>query len=123
MIYLNKYDWKLNIVILTKYSNIEEILNYYLIPEKYKQKALTRLTQFYNSGIIYNDEYNKRSIIVIGECDSLFDLVNVFEHEKNHLELFLCSIFNIDINSEEASILSGDLTEIIFKSICSKFIS
>lgn len=82
MIYLNKYDWKLNIVILTKYSNIEEILNYYLIPEKYKQKALTRLTQFYNSGIIYNDEYNKRSIIVIGECDSLFDLVNVFEHEK-----------------------------------------
>lgn len=123
MIYLYKYGWELNIIVLTRYNNVEEILNHYLIPEYYKQKALIRLTQFYNSGIIYNDECNKRSLIIIGECDSLFDLINVFEHEKNHLELFLCSVFNIDINSEEASILSGDLTEIIFKSIYSKFIS
>lgn len=45
------------------------------------------------------------------------EFVNVYNHEKNHLEMHICDEFNIDPHSEEAAELSGTLAKYLFNSL------
>ena len=48
---------------------------------------------------------------------TLEDFVNVYNHEKNHLEMHICDEFNIDPHSEEAAELSGNLAKYLYNSV------
>lgn len=115
--YLEKYDWNIYVYVLINQedvNNIDILFSKHNIPKQIMNKASYRLTEYNNSGIIYNDRENKSSIIIVSQTDSIQDLVNTITHEKNHLEMYLCDYYNINPNSEEASILSGDIAQLLF---------
>jgi hypothetical protein len=68
-----------------------------------------------NSGFIKT--FDKRSIVVINKPTTLEEFVNVYNHEKNHLEMHICEAYNIDPHSEEAAELSGNLAKCLFSSL------
>ena len=73
------------------------------------------LTTRVNSGFIKS--FDRKSIIVINKPITIEDFVNVYNHEKNHLEMHICEEFNIDPHSEEAAELSGTLAKSLFSSL------
>jgi hypothetical protein len=89
-------------------------------PESEIQRAFLNITTRINSGFIKT--FNKRSIIVINQPTTLEDFVNVYNHEKNHLEMHICEEFDIDPYSEEAAELSGNLAKCLFISLMNKIV-
>lgn len=111
---LHKYNWNIDVFILQKFSDIKDIKNYLYKYDNYKQ-MLTRLSKFKNSGFSYS--YSNNSILVIGLHDNLYELVDTFNHEKNHIETYIGNYYNIKYDSEEFSILSGNLAATLFKDL------
>ena len=69
--------------------------------------------------IIYEDKY----IIVINKPTTLEEFINVYNHEKNHLEMHICDEFNINPHSEEAAELSGNLAKCLFGSLLDELLN
>lgn len=120
-IYFQPYDWDIEIYILFKEYDINMILESLKdCPESEIQRAFLNITTRINSGFIKT--FNKRSIIVINQPTTLEDFVNVYNHEKNHLEMHICEEFDIDPYSEEAAELSGNLAKCLFISLMNKIV-
>ena len=79
------------------------------------QQAFINLTTRVDSGFIKT--LGRRSVIVINKPTTLEEFVNIFNHEKNHLEMHICDEFGIDPHSEEAAELSGMLARCLFSSL------
>ena len=115
-IYFKPYDWEIEVYIILNNCFIDTIIKSLEGSSQSEiQKAFLNLTTRVDSGFIKS--FNKRSIVVINHPTTLEDFVNVFNHEKNHLEMHICKEFNIDPHSEEASILSGNLAKYLFASL------
>jgi hypothetical protein len=120
-IYFQPYDWDIEIYILFEEYDINMILESLKgCPESEIQRAFLNITTRVNSGFIKT--FNKRSIIVINQPITLEDFINVYNHEKNHLEMHICEEFNIDPYSEEAAELSGNLAKCLFISLMNKLV-
>ena len=114
-IFIDKYDWDLIIFYNTKHKQI--------ILDTIKKagcsiKKLDNIEKFLNSdeintGFIYTNKEDRISVIVIGRASSIGEYINTLEHEKNHLEMHICSSLNIDPMSEKAAVLSGYLAQLI----------
>lgn len=111
---LYKYNWNIDVFILQKFSDIKDIKNYLYKYDNYKQ-MLTRLSKFKNSGFSYS--YPNNSILVVGLQDNLYELVDTVNHEKNHIETYIGNYYNIKYDSEDFSILSGNLAATLFKDL------
>lgn len=48
---------------------------------------------------------------------TLEEFINIYNHEKNHLEMHICDEYGIDPYSEEAAVLSGKLAKCLFQSL------
>lgn len=75
-------------------------------------KRVREIINYDNTGFTYSK--GNKTMMFINKQESLEEFVNTYEHEKNHLEMYLCQKYNIDPYSEEASILSGELSKILF---------
>ena len=111
---IRKYDW--------------DVVIYYTVDEKQKIEIVTELKELQpdketfeklernlmnselDTGFIYSSFYKKFSLIVIHKASSIGEFVNTFEHEKNHLEMHICEALDINPYSEEAAILSGEMS-------------
>ena len=68
-----------------------------------------------DTGFAYSS-YNKQySIVVIHNASSKGEVINTFEHEKNHLEMHICEALDINPYSEEAAHMSGNLAQLILE--------
>ena len=76
---------------------------------------INRLTNYRNSGFSYT--IDNKSILVVGLQDSLVDFIETFTHEKNHIETNIGDYYKIQYDSEEFSILSGQLAKNLFKDL------
>lgn len=115
-IYFRPYDWEVEVYVILKDYCIDEIINSLRnCPESEIQKAFLNLTTRMNSGFIKT--FDKRSIVVINKPTTLEEFINVYNHEKNHLEMHMCEAYNIDPHSEEAAELSGNLAKCLFSSL------
>ena len=103
-IYFKPYDWEIEVYVVLKDCPQSEI-----------QQAFLNLTTKVDSGFIRT--FNRRSIIVINKPTVIEEFVNIYNHEKNHLEMHICEEFNIDPHSEEAALLSGNLAKCLFSSL------
>ena len=109
-IYFEPYDWNIEIYVILKNCHIDDIIQSLEGNSKSKiQKAFLNITTRINSGFI--NTIDKKSIIVINKPENLEEFVNIYNHEKNHLEMHICEEFNIDPYSEEAAELSGNLAK------------
>ena len=120
-IYFQHYDWEVEVYIILKDCCIEEIIQSLRhCPESEIQQAFLNITTKVNSGFIKT--FKRRSIIVINKPITLEEFVNIYNHEKNHLEMHICEEFNIDPHSEEAAKLSGNLSKCLFSSLIDKIL-
>lgn len=115
-IYFRPYDWEVEVYIILNDCYSNTIINSLEgCPQSEIQRAFLNLTTKVDSGFIKS--FNRKSVIVINRPTTLEDFINVFNHEKNHLEMHICEEFNIDPHSEEAALLSGNLAKYLFSSL------
>lgn len=68
-----------------------------------------------NTGFTYSKK--DFSIMFINRATSMNEFINTWEHEKNHIEMYLCEKYNINPFSEKASYLSGELAKQLYTSL------
>lgn len=108
--YLTKYDWIIQLYILTNKDtkkHIFNILDKINIDNKYKQAILNKFINFVDYGSVIHNISDKISIIFIGQQSKIISYIDTIAHEKNHVEMCICSQLDINPESEEASYLSG----------------
>ena len=115
-VYFRPYDWEIEVYILFKDCYINKIIDsLQQCSSSEIQQAFLNLTTRVDSGLIKS--FDRKSVIVINKPSTLEDFVNVYNHEKNHLEMHICEEFDIDPHSEEAAELSGELSKCLFSSL------
>ena len=115
-IYFKPYDWEIDMYIILKDCYVNKIIDSLKgCPKSQIQQAFLNLTTKVDSGFIKT--FDRRSVIVINKPSTLEDVVDIYNHEKNHLEMHICEEFGIDPNSEEAAELSGMLAKYLFRSL------
>ena len=108
--YLTKYDWIIQLYILTNKDtkkHIFNILDKINIDNKYKQAILNKFINFVDYGSVIHNISDRISIIFIGQQSKIISQIDTIAHEKNHVEMCICSQLDINPESEEASYLSG----------------
>ena len=120
-IYFKPYDWKVEVYIILNHCRLYEILDSLDdCSQSEIQKAFLNITTRVDSGFIKT--FDQRSVIVINRPTTLEDFINVFNHEKNHLEMHICNKYRIDPHSEEAAELSGNLAKCLFSSLLNELL-
>lgn len=115
-IYFKPYDWEVEVYVILKNCYISKIIDSLRdCPESEIQRAFLNLTTRVDSGFIKT--FDRRSIVVINKPTTIEEFVNVFNHEKNHLEMHICEEFGLDPHSEKAAELSGNLAKCLFSSL------
>ena len=115
-VYFRPYDWEIEVYILFKDCYINKIIDsLQQCSSSEIQQAFLNLTTRVDSGLIKS--FDRKSVVVINKPSTLEDFVNVYNHEKNHLEMHICEEFDIDPHSEEAAELSGELSKCLFSSL------
>lgn len=112
-----------------------DILIYYTVNERQKEEVVHKLKEYKcdestlnsvitnlknsctDTGFTYSSFSNKCSLIVIHKASSIGELINTFEHEKNHLEMHICEALGINPYSEEAAHMSGNIAQLIFEQV------
>lgn len=108
--YLTKYDWIIQLYILTNKDTKEHIFNILdriNIDNKYKQAILNKFINFVDCGSVVHNVSDRISIIFIGQQSKIISYIDTIAHEKNHVEMCICNQLDINPKSEEASYLSG----------------
>lgn len=115
-IYFKPYDWEVEVYVILNNCCVGKIIESLEdSPQSEIQQAFLNITTRVNSGFIKT--FDRRSIVVINKPETIEEFVNVYNHEKNHLEMHICEEFNIDPHSEEAAELSGKLAKGLFSSL------
>ena len=115
-IYFTPYDWEVEVYVVLNNCQLDAIINSLRdCSQSEIQRAFLNITTRVNSGFIKT--LGRRSVIVINKPLTIEDFINVYNHEKNHLEMHICDEFNIDPHSEEAAELSGNLAKYLYNSL------
>lgn len=108
--YLNKYDWTIQLYILTNkdtQKHVYDTINQIDICDKQKQHILNKFINFIDYGSVIHDIESKTSIVFIGLQSKILSYIDTIAHEKNHIEICICNQLGISPESEEAAYLSG----------------
>ena len=115
-IYFKPYNWEVEVYVLLKDCYVSKVIDSLReCSQSEIQQAFLNLITRVDSGIIKT--FDRKSIIIINKPTTIEEFVNIFNHEKNHLEMHICDEFNIDPYSEEAAELSGCLAKCLFSSL------
>lgn len=115
-IYFTPYDWEVEVYVVLNNCQLDTIINSLRdCSQSEIQRAFLNITTRVNSGFIKT--LGRRSVIVINKPLTMEEFINVYNHEKNHLEMHICDEFNIDPHSEEAAELSGNLAKYLYNSL------
>ena len=115
-IYFTPYDWEVEVYVVLNNCQLDAIINSLRdCSQSEIQRAFLNITTRVNSGFIKT--LGRRSVIVINKPLTIEEFINVYNHEKNHLEMHICDEFNIDPHSEEAAELSGNLAKYLYNSL------
>ena len=115
-IYFKPYDWEVEVYVVLNNCAINKIMDSLCdCPPSEIQQAFLNITTRIDSGFVKT--FDRRSVVVINRPTTLEEFINVFNHEKNHLEMHICDEFKINPHSEEAAELSGNLAKCLFSSL------
>lgn len=115
---LREYDWTVYLFFNSRPSDSDEILAY-LRSFGCKGDNLYNANRSLkngrkNEGLTYSNYQKRVSVLVVGQASSLDELMNSSAHEIDHLAKHIVEANGIDVFSEEASYLVGDLTQKIY---------
>ena len=117
-IHLKEYDWTVYIFFYSRPSDSDEILGYLKSfgckgDNLYNaRKSLKNGRK--NEGLTYSNYIKRVSVLVVGETSSFDELMNSSAHEIDHLAKHIVEANGVDVFSEEASYIVGDLTQKIY---------
>lgn len=74
-----------------------------------------------NSGITYSNKRERRTVMVIGLCDSARQYANSIAHERAHLVTHIAGASEIEPEGEEICYLAGEIASKMFD-VSHKFI-
>lgn len=119
---IKKYDWEVIV-----YYNTVCLNCIYKSLDEIDCKKIDEIMEFIqeddlNTGCIYSNYKKHKSVIVIGKASDFGEYLNTVAHEKNHLEMHICKALQIDPFSEEASNLSGYLSQLFLDKALSTII-
>lgn len=122
-IIFEKYEWTVEIYIILSgqtpgkvYKSLADLK----CPEDVMYKAYENMNSGPDSGFTYTNSKLRKSLMVINESSSMYEFINTYNHEKNHVEMHICEELGIDPYSEEAAYLSGELAQQLFlPAVCS----
>lgn len=116
--YVEKYDWRVTVFYaVTGYEVrwILEELRRVGCPSGYIRATAKNLrVGKINSGITYSNKRERRSVMVIGLCDSAKQYANSIAHERAHLVTHIAEASGIGLEGEEICYLTGDITSKMF---------
>lgn len=122
-IVFEKYDWEVEVFIMlysTDTKKIYKSLADMHCPEDIMYKVYENLNSGIDSGFTYTNPKIGKSLMVINKHSSMYEFINTYNHEKNHVEMHICEELQIDPHSEEAAYLSGELAQQLFlPAVCS----
>ena len=112
--YLRNYaNWQISYFILTDSRDAEAILHklYCLGGNcKFLHKAENLLySDRLNTGLTYSNTENRHSIIVVSKTTNIWEFLNSFAHEIDHLEKHISRELGFNPYSESASYLVGEI--------------
>jgi len=115
---LREYDWTVYIFFYSRPSDSDEILAYLRSfgckgDNLYNAKRSLKNGRK-NEGLTYSNYIKRVSVLVVGQASSFDELMNSSAHEIDHLAKHIVEANGIDVFSEEASYLVGDLTQKIY---------
>lgn len=116
--YIPNYDWDVVMYFDVTRRDTDEVLD--ALHRIDCPRAVMRQSQrqiesgSYNEGFTYSNYDSKTTIISIGRVDSLAEFFNTFSHEREHLVAHIAEYHGIDMRSEEAAYLYGDITEMLY---------
>lgn len=116
-IHFEKYDWCIEVYLVLCQLREDTILNSLIqmdCPESIIDKACECLISGLDSGFTYSNPKYRKSLMVVNKSSSMYEFINTYNHEKNHVEMHICEELNIDPHSEEAAYLSGELSQQLF---------
>ena len=120
-IYFKPYDWEVEVYVVLNNCYINKIMDSLCdCPPSEIQKVFLNITTRVDSG--FCKTFDRRSVLVINRPTTLEEFINVFNHEKNHLEMHICDEFKINPHSEEAAELSGNLAKCLFSSLLNEML-
>ena len=116
---LDKYGWYVRVYYSVKSYNldmIEKDLMSLGCPEEELDDILEDMSRGkMNTGYIYSNIQQRKSIIIIGPTISAEEFQDTFDHEKGHLAMHICIAHDIDPFSEEFQYLNGSIGHAMFK--------
>ena len=115
---LREYDWTVYIFFYSRPSDSDYILAYLRSfgckgDNLYNAKISLKNGRK-NEGLTYSNYMKRVSVLVVGQASSFDELMNSSAHEIDHLAKHIVEANGIDVFSEEASYLVGDLTQKIY---------
>lgn len=120
-LYIEKYDWLLHCYFAVDCYYANEIIDS-LIDIDCKGDYLFRAAKNLecgniDNGLTYSNMRIGESVMVVGLTTSASEFLNSLSHELHHVVCHICSAKGIDIESEEAAYLIGDIAQMLFKPI------
>ena len=116
--YVEKYDWRVTVFYaVTGYEVrwiLEELRRVGCPPGYIRATAKNLRVGKINSGITYSNKRGRRSVMVIGLCDSAKQYSNSIAHERAHLVTHIAEASGIGLEGEEICYLTGDIASKMF---------
>lgn len=75
----------------------------------------------YNTGFTFSSSGLKMSLVCIGKVTSVDEWVNTLAHEIDHVQEEYCKYYGIDLGTEEAAYLQGDIAGAIVRVIANQY--
>lgn len=119
----DKYNWNVEVYIILEQADNNRIMKSLAemkCSEDIMYKAYENLRSEEDTGFTYTNSNKRHSLMVINKSSSMYEFINTYNHEKNHVEMHICEELGIDPYSEEAAYLSGELAQRLFlPAVCS----
>lgn len=109
--------WCVDVFYDVRPNNADEILDELWdlgCAERYMYKAERLLRSgVSNEGLTYSNPYERKSIVVIGHTDDIWQFLDTCSHEKQHIEQAICKADRLDPYGEDIAYISGAISQII----------
>lgn len=117
----NYNNWRVYYFLVSTPKGADKILDrlaYLRCSEKFMRKAEKLLISGpLNTGLTYSKPNQKETVLVVSKTTSLFEFLNSFAHEIDHVEKHIAKRLKFSPYSEDASYLVGELVQAIFFNI------
>ena len=121
-----KVDDKWSIVLFVnvdydRYDIVESALTDILAPASVINAIYNEIGYCYDSGFTYSNPDYRSSVVGINKATSKEELLDTVIHEIDHVQSDICDYYGIDLNSETAAYLIGDLARSFYKACSNCF--